>query len=155
MADLKCLSMLHMANTLSIIAIVISLFTLFIEFYRDLKINKTNLKSEYFKQLYFEILLEKIPKSRNDLVFGNNGFLLNYDSFIGLFFMILDKSMYYKYTDSKYYYNLKESIESLEDYVFEAANVSFSAELRQSVLSDIDERVENIFSVLTDKYEKG
>lgn len=144
-----------MSDTLSIIAIVISVITLLFEFYRDVKLNKTNLKSEYFKELYFKLLLEEIPQERNNLFFNPQGYLIHYRNFVELFNLILEKSMYYKYTDSKYYTELKNSVQELEDYVLETANKSFNKKLHSGILDDIDEKVENIFSILTNKYEKG
>ncbi|MEV6742771.1 hypothetical protein AB0N14_40340, partial [Streptomyces sp. NPDC051104] len=52
------------SSILSIIAIIISIGTLFFQNYKNEKHHRTNLEAGYFKDIYLEYLLKEIPRSR-------------------------------------------------------------------------------------------
>lgn len=140
---------------LSVIAIGISLFTLWSEIRSQKKLNRINLNAEYFKHLFFDKLLKEIPEERENLYFDSQGILKGYGNFVDLFLSILNDSKYYKYMDKSYYDYLKEEIMDLEDYVYTVPNGSVEDALHQEIFNEIDEKVQRVYDRMTDKYEKG
>ncbi len=139
------------------IAIIISIFSLgvsLLTLYKENKNNKTNLKAEYFKQLYMNLLIEYIPKKRLNMKF-NNGKLEGYKAFVNAINQLVSKSMYYKYVDVNYYNNLKNHIVGLEDYVLETANNIIRDEFQNGVFDEIEIRIGHIYDCLESKYTEG
>ena len=63
---------LNIELVLSIIAIIISLVAIAFEFFGNQRINRVNLRSTYYEEIYNGFLVTKIPESRNKLIYNNN-----------------------------------------------------------------------------------
>ena len=135
---------------LSIIAIVISIGSVFFEYFWNQKINKTNLESDFFKDLYGEFLMRKIPEARN-VIHYNNQIVSDTDDLIDVLNDIRHVSLFYKYKDKKYYKLLCSRLQNLEDKLVQKTGRMLDddyAEFIQEINSDIEE----IYDIIMNKY---
>lgn len=136
------------ALALSIIAIFISLF----EIYLNSKMNKTNIKSEYFSDFYKTYLFDQIPQARRDLRVDNG-------KFVGFEFLqetltdMISKLAFFKFADESFYNQLKEMCFSLEDYLLDTGNKK-NVDL-SDVYKEVDKNLKKIYKHINKKREMG
>lgn len=131
----------------SLVAIVISIVALFVEYKRDYRINSINLEAEYFSDIYKKHLIINIPYARREICFIGNK-LSGTNRMISLLKEILQDSYYYNYKDKIYYDALKDRIQSFEDYLCENTGQTFDCEEQTDVLNKIRKYIEDIYECI-------
>ena len=63
------------ALIISVIALVTSVIVACVEYYRDFKITTINLEFEFYKEIYMEHLIKKIPRAR-DVIWIDEGYMV-------------------------------------------------------------------------------
>ena len=114
--------------------------------------NKTNIKAEYFSELYQTYLFKQIPQARNEIRVDNGKFI-GYESLQEAITDMVYMLTFFKYADEDFYGKLKEKCFALEDYLLSTGNkknVDLSA-----ALNDIDEQLKKIYKHINRKHEMG
>lgn len=134
---------------ISIIALIISL----LEMYHNQILNKTNLKSEYFKEIYSNYLFNKIPGDRKGIDIINGRFVGFRKLQDTLTDMVSDLS-FFKFADGRFYLIIKKECMDLEDYLLNTANKK-NISISSNPFSEIDIRLKRIYKIINRKREKG
>jgi len=135
---------------LSIIAIIISICTVVFEYLWNLKINKTNLEADFFKDIYGDYLMKQIPEARN-VIHYNNHIVSDVDTLIDVLNNIRHSSLFYKYKDKEYYKLLTEKLHELEDKLVEKAG-TMSDDDYADFIQEINSDIECIYDIIMKKY---
>lgn len=104
----------------SFIALTISGIVAIVECKRDYRINRLNMESEYFSDIYKDFLVKKVPTARKKLHFERNQ-LVGIDELIKTLKDIRQDSLYFEFRNKDFYDGLKTKLQRLEDYLFEIA----------------------------------
>lgn len=139
------------SDVLSAIAIIVSLGSAAYQWYLDTRMNKINLEADYFKTLYSEHLLYKIPKARAYIHF-QNGKLCDIDSMLDALNAVRQDSLYFMFTDYDFYTNIKIQLQNLEDFLVEKAEKELDIDEQERVLRQIEIKLEIIYKIFNDKY---
>ncbi len=143
---------MEMSDILSVIAIIISVVSAIFQWKRESHFNKVNLEADYFKELYKEHLLKNLPKKRLLLHF-KNGILCDMDGLLDELNSIRQNSLYFYYVDAKFYMELKNVLQDLEDYLIECGNQVISdKENQEIVFQEIQEKLKKLYDVLMKRY---
>ena len=137
---------------ISIIAIIISIIVAFLELVRDFKINKVNLESEYFKDIYKEHLIYKIPKARGYIKFDINDKMVGTDKLIDELQLLRQDSLYFQYNNHTFYRELKERTQKLEDFLVGKAETKFICEDQTQAYKEIQTELNGIYKLISDGY---
>ncbi|MBS6195469.1 MAG: hypothetical protein KH828_07815 [Clostridiales bacterium] len=141
-----------LANILSIIAIVISVLVMIVEYIKDMKLSRLNLESEYFKDIYKEHLVYKIPVARKCVKFDVMNKLSETDGLIDELQQLRQDSLYFQYNNITFYKNLKETIQRLEDYLVKNTGKEFVGEEQTQVYNIIKKDIDEIYKLISDGF---
>jgi hypothetical protein len=103
-----------MSLLLSFVAVIISLGVPLFEYMYNKNINKINLLSEYYKDIYNEFLVKKIPQARQ-FIHYNGVELSGTDSMLEILRELRENSIYFKYNDNEFYKRLLSVVQKVED----------------------------------------
>lgn len=136
---------------MSLIALFVSFGTAIFEYFWNDKINRTNLESEFFKEIYGEYIMTEIPKARkmiryNDKRISDTGELC--DVLNG----IRQSSLFYLYEDKKFYDELIGDLQELEDELVKREGQVLEDHQYADFVSDLQKRIEKIYSIIMGKY---
>ncbi|MGX7202408.1 hypothetical protein BCR22_07460 [Enterococcus plantarum] len=136
---------------LSIIAVIVSVVSLFWQNYKENKHHKANLESEYFKEIYLDYLVNEIPKARKPIVFSN-GKIIGTDQMIEVLNNIRQDSLFFKFEDNKYYDQIYSKLQSLENKYVESSDVNMTNDEFSKFHSETDSSMTEIYRIITNKY---
>lgn len=147
------------SDNIAFLAFLVSLLTLIYTFHIDSKnlkfnekVSKESVMSDFFKELYFDIITRELPNQLNQFKQGTLSskieLLENINSTI---FKILDNSLFYRYYDNNFYISIKSLIMNLQDEVFRTINLIACGIYREES-TKIDKEVENLYKVLMSYY---
>ncbi len=141
-----------MASVLSVLAIMISIISII----EQRKINRTNLQSTYFKEIFSDYLLHKIPDAASKINFNNKGYILNnYKTVNKIFMDMIKKCGYYKYAKNDFYVQLIQMTKDLEDKLVSKNGICISDINEQNLfLIMIHQDVMNIIKFINKNYHK-
>lgn len=139
------------SDVLSVIAIVIAILSAVYQWRNDMKLNTINLEAEYFKKIYEEHLLYKLPQARKYIFFQGNR-LKDYEKLMDELNEIRNASLYFLYSDKKFYDELKLVLQDLEDYLGNCGNQEITDGNQEIVLKEIQEKIQEIYSTIIRKY---
>lgn len=135
---------------LSVIAIIISIGSIFFEYFWNQKINRTNLEADFFKDIYGVYLMKKIPEARRIIHYNNNN-ISDTDDLIRVLNEIRQDSLFYKYKDKDYYKLLCKNLQGLEDKLVEKTG-RMSDDDYAEFIQEINTDIENIYDIIMRKY---
>lgn len=140
------------AFIISIIALVISLYDIFIQ----RKMNQANLQAVYFTEIFGDYLKLKIPTAVKNLNFNESGKLdKSYKSLIKILFAMIRDSGYFSLSNSDFYKKLERDIQNLEDFLIELGNKTIiDRDDQYIILMQIHKKVEAIVHTINAEYEK-
>jgi hypothetical protein len=140
------------ALIIAILALIVSIIVPLIENWRDIKINRINLESEYYRDIYKEHLIKGIPNARKYIGFTPNGKLRDTEELREELNCLRQDSLYFLYNDKEYYDGLKQITQDLEDYLLECEDTIFSKTERRKVLGNIQRMIRELYSYISDNY---
>lgn len=112
-----------MEMILSIIAILVSIISFICTFYQANKHNTINLKSRFYEKIFDEYLTEKIPEAVLKLNYNNITHRLTDANDIRDILSDLKRdSLFFKYSDIKFYNELVKLINRLENEISDKVN---------------------------------
>lgn len=136
---------------LSILAIVISVITAIAEYMWNKSINTTNLEAEFYKDIYFEYLMKKIPQARQEIRY-NNKKIEDIDKFVNVLNDMRRDSLFFRYKDKMFYDVLKKQLQDLEDYVTRESCDELDADEFVTFSNKMSEQIEQIYGSIMKKY---
>ncbi len=142
---------MELSDFLAALAIIISIGCAIWQWQHDLRINAVNLEAEYFHKIYEQHLLYEIPNARKYVFFRNNR-LQGYEVLINELNGIRNDSLYFLYSDKNFYEKLKSVLWELEVYLGTCANQELTGSNQELVMSEIQEKIENIYDTIIRKY---
>lgn len=140
------------ALIISIFALGVSIWVAFFEGRRDYKINRINLESVYFKEIYTEHLVTKIPKARNYIYFNQDNQLSGTKNLINELKELRRDSLYFQYHSKSFYDELNDTIQSLEDYLVANTKKVFVGEVRDEFMESLHNMIEDMYSIISEGY---
>lgn len=142
---------LNIELVLSIVAIIISLAAIAFEFFGNQRINRVNLRSTYYVEIYNNFLVTKIPEARNKLIYNNNR-ISNTDELIDVLNDMRRKSLFFKYQDEKFYKKICDLLQSLEDKLVTDGDESLDSDEYCSFTKEVKESIDKIYKMIFDRY---
>ena len=132
----------ELSDAIAFLAILVSFGTVIYQMINDRKLNAINLEAEYFKEIYSKYLLYEIPNKRKKIKFTNNR-LDGQKELMQVLNKIRQDSIYFLYSDKRFFENIKIATQDLEDYLANCANTTFSLENQKVVFDEIQEKLES------------
>ena len=143
---------------LSVVAIIISLVTLFVYYLQykgAIEVNTVNIEAEYCTDVFKKYLVEKIPESRIYLEYDGNGRLnAGYRKVTTVLKEFYKDIRYYFYRDKLFYRELSQELITLEELIMEERNKSCVSACEQDIfLQNIDKKFRKIYKMVLDKHK--
>lgn len=143
---------------LDIIAIVVSILSVFvsviltnIQINRNNKLNQINLESEYFRNIFTDFLVNRIPNARNELSVSIDGKITGKKFLVGVLRDLMIESIYYKYSNYEFYDELCRLIQTLEDFLIEYKDIEFKEKMYIETM--IESYITDIYIYLNNEYK--
>lgn len=147
------------AFVLSIISLVLSVLVgigiAIYEVKSSKKLNDISLETSYFNKLYKDYLLIDLPKHRKLITFNYEGKLIGTEDLIAGLKKIREDSLYYFYTDQKFYNQLKKCVQDLEDYILITEDRFVDNMDQVDVHNEITDKIKDIYKVMCSKCFNG
>lgn len=140
------------ALIISVISIVISCFSL----HQDKKLNSQNLQAIYFKELFQEYLINKIPEAALKLNFDNRGKLEpTYREINKVMMGMIKGARYFVFADLDFYSELKIKTQNLEDELAMLSNQTvMDKKAQEQGIIHINKLISEIVEFINKKYCK-
>lgn len=107
---------MKLSDALSVIAIIISIMTVFFEFYYTAHNSKNSLMSIYYSETYKKYLTRLIPDARMAIPYNRQTKILSgTDTLERVILDIRQESLYFKYQNKKFYNNLMKKLDLIDD----------------------------------------
>ena len=133
---------------ISILALVISI----LEMYHNHILNKPNLRSEHFADIYNDYLFKKIPQGR-DVIKVSKGRFVGFKNLQDTITDMVSALSFFKFADGRFYEMIRKECMSLEDYLLNTANKKNIT--LANPCSEVDEKLKKIYKIINNKREKG
>lgn len=134
----------------SILAILISIGTLFCETKREYKITRMEMENEFYTEIFKTHLIKKIPKARSVMRFDQSNHLKDSEPLIDELNEIRHDSLYYMYNNREFYLKLKEKLQTLEDFLVENQAKTIIADEQTLFLSNVQEKLNDIYNTIAE-----
>ncbi len=143
---------------LSVVAIIISLVTLFVYYLQYtgvIKVNTVNIEAEYCTDIFKKYLVEKIPEARIYLEYNGDGRLnIGYRKVTAALKEFYKDIRYYFYRDKLFYRELSQELINLEELIMNERNKGYVSACDQDIfLQDIDKRFRKVYKMVLDKHK--
>lgn len=144
---LKGLRTDQIALFLSILSIVVSVYVAISEKnFKTIQYNDT-----YFLSIYKDYMLTKIPQCLIKLTFTGMNKLSGEADFIKLLQDMRRDSIYYQFTDNKFYCSLKSSLQDIEDKLTNAHKKEYLVQDQSVFLNEIHNMTKELYELLDRK----
>ena len=141
------------ALIIAILALVVSVIVPIIEDRRERKINKINLESEFYKEIYKEHLIKLIPNARKYIGFTESGRLRDTEELREELNKLRQDSLYFLYSDKEYYKELRRLTQGLEDYLINSEEKIYtSIEEQRQVFKEIQKGITELYTHISNNY---
>ena len=139
------------ALVISIISLVATILIAIVEVIQAKSLNDTSIEAEYFDFLYKEIMLKKIPMGRIKMTFNKENRLIGTTEFLEAIKELRKNTVYYQYTDSKFFKELKTILVEIEDYIILSENKIHLGEEQTEFFSEIHNKLSKMYNILLKK----
>ena len=138
------------AIIVSICSLLITTVLTVVQLINSNRNNRRNLQANLIKDMYEDLLVIKIPKGREYIHFDGNK-ITGVDNLIDAISSIRRSSLFFKKVDKKYYEGIREACQSLEEFLNDSTKGYRSSEFNE-FMNRIDRDIDNIYSLISDKY---
>lgn len=138
------------AIVISICAFIVSVFVPIFEFLWNQKMNKHNLEAEYFRDMYGEIMYQKIPTALEYFHFDGNK-ISGTDSMLDVLREIRVRSLYFKVADETFFNKLKSAVQDLEDYIVKTPD-EMTTQQFTTFYAIVTQKIDVIYMSMSNKY---
>lgn len=136
---------------MSALALIISLVTAYMEYSGNKRINGTNLEATFYKDIYFEYLLKKIPTARQEIRYSEQK-IHDVEALIDVLNAMRQDSLFFKYKDKVFYERLKGSLQKLEDYLVGTSGKKYELDDFTAAVEEINKKIEEIYDCIMKQY---
>lgn len=148
---------MSLSDVLSIVAIIVSVISIYKASSVSKEITNKTLRKEYFDKIFSNFMLKDFPQKimgslELESLEDSEGFY-EIDSII---MSIMKECKVYKYMNQDFYLSFYQEIMKLEDKIYEyydAKEKGFSADEYEKIMLDIEEIAKNIYELLRTEYE--
>lgn len=139
------------AIIISILAIGGSFFTVFWQGRQNASRQKIDLESVFYKDIYWDYLIKKIPESRDFVKHnGVENRITGTDNIIDDLNNIRRDSLFFKFTDENFYEEICEKLQNLEDKYVKADKMILAKYDQFNI--EVDQMLTEIYDIITSKY---
>lgn len=137
-------------TVLSLVALLVSLYAIYHSSRENKKIHSSNMESDFYREIFFQFLSEKIP---------DNWYKIRYTDgkFSNLDYLILELNnlrkniLFFKFKDPSFYNTLFAKLQSTEDHLVEMGNPNASSQ-SYSNQEKLDNLLAEIYQFILNKY---
>lgn len=140
------------ALIISILAFLLSILVALAESKRDYKITKISIEFEFYREIYKDHLIKKIPEARKYMWISKDGYLKDSQPLIDELNEIRRDSLYFLYNNKSFYSKLKKKLQKLEDYLIKSEAALLVGEEQTAFLDSIQEQLNGIYEVISQAY---
>ena len=140
------------ALIISILALVLSIVVVIVETVREFKITRIGIEFEFYKEIYKEHLIRKIPEARRVMRFDELHHLRDAQMLIDELNAIRRDSLYFLYNNNKFYTQLKTKLQSLEDYLIETQSKELVADEQTIFWNKVQKDLNGIYETISKAY---
>lgn len=138
---------------LSILALLVSGAVALNDHLREIKLNKINLSATYFDEIYKDHLIYKIPQARRMIRFGADNKLADTENMIDELNQIRKDSLYFCYTDEKFYNDIVSKLQNLEDFLIISEDRVILDEQQTAFWNSVQSKLNSIYSCVMNRYQ--
>ena len=139
------------ALIISIVSLLFSTAIAICEIKENRKINDISLESEYFDYLFKELLLKEIPKSRAQISFDRESILIDTEALVTTLNEIRHSALYFQYTDTEFFNQLKTALRNLEDYLIQSDGKQMIGEEQTEFFNTVKDGIIKIYDIMKKK----
>ncbi|KAA8446949.1 hypothetical protein [Weissella paramesenteroides] len=130
---------------LSLIAIVLSIIT----FVKNYNFNIRIRERDFAVELYKEILLYKIPESRNKIKFTTDKGITGIEGLQDDLRSLRSNLRYFKFVHQKIFEKLTNEIQKLEDFLVQTdTNKSYDRDDEEKWIKEVTKKIDTIYKIL-------
>lgn len=146
--------------TTDIVAIVISVVSLFISviltvlsYRQNEKFKYIDLEAEFIRKLFKDYLVTKIPTCRDLIRFNSSGNLVQDVTLSNTLNDMRRSFDYFRYLDKAFYEELIKYIHTIDDLLVNSHNHQHpTSHERQLLLNKLDTEIESLYTLVSEKY---
>lgn len=136
---------------ISLIAILVSICTAIWQGCQETKRQKVDLNSGFYKDIYWEYLIKRIPESRNFVKHNTvENKITGTDNIIDELNNIRRDSLFFKFNDRNFYEEICEKLQNLEDKYVKADKMILAK--YDEFNKEVDLMLTEIYDTITSKY---
>ena len=143
------------ALIISILAFVLSICVAIAEAKRDYKITKITIEFEFYREIFKDHLIKKIPQARSYLRISPNGHILDAQPLINELNEIRRDSLYFLYNNKSFYLKLKKKLQELENYIVTSEGKKLIGEEQTLFLNSLQTQLKGIYEVISQECYKS
>ena len=140
------------ALIISILAFALSICVAIAESKRDYKITKISVEFEFYREIYKDHLIKKIPEARRYMWISKDGFLKDAQPLIDELNEIRRDSLYFLYNNKTFYCKLKGKLQKLEDYLIQSETKVLIGEDHTAFLGSVQDQLNGIYELISQAY---
>ncbi|MCI9078120.1 MAG: hypothetical protein HFH68_04210 [Lachnospiraceae bacterium] len=144
---------MEVSDVLSVIAIIISIMTVFFEFYYTNHNNKSSLMSIYYSETYKKYLTRLVPDARIDISYNKQTKVLSgTDKLESVILDIRNDSLYFKYQNKNFYNKLIEKLNLIDDLLVLNGQKRLSEKAYKEFETELDDIIAKMYELINNNY---
>lgn len=144
---------MRLSDTLSVIAIIISIMTVFFEFYYTTHNNKSSLMSIYYSETYKKYLTNLVPDARMAISYNKQTKVLSGTDMLEEVILDIRKdSLYFKYQNKKFYNKLMEKLDLIDDLLVLNGQTRLAWNSYKEFETKLDDIIAKMYELINDNY---
>lgn len=144
---------MKLSDTLSIIAIFISIMTVFFEFYYTAHNNKSSLMSIYYSETYKKYLTSLVPDARIAISYNKQTKILSGTDVLESVILDMRKdSLYFKYQNKKFYDKLMEELNLIDDLLVLNGQMRLAWNFYKEFEMELDDIIAKMYELINNNY---
>lgn len=146
---------MKISDYISVIAILVSVITLYRQNSTNKKINSINLNALFFEKLYFENLTYKIPKAQENVRYNPTSKKLEgTEELESILDDISKKARFFRYSDNNFYTKLIEHTELLSD-LYTDYHIIKTKNKYMKFVDEHEKSLTSLYEFILKKYQNG
>ncbi len=143
------------ALIVSIISILLSFAVTAWQIAISIKVNKINLKSSVCEKIFDNYLIQRIPDARRFISFDKMGKFVGADKLIETIKSLIKDSLYFRYNDRKFYDELTEKLENLENVIVDNMDKKIDNIKQNDLTNNIEKLIADVYEIIENKKVNG
>ena len=139
----------------AIIALVISILSIVLtvlQYMQSQKLNDINMEAEYFREVFDEYILKKIPTATKKIEFINDSLSSSYKELSGVLIELKGNIGFFKYRNRNFYDDLIDNIYAIDDYLVGYASKKMSISEQKRYCVNLEKRISDLYTSIFNFY---